>query len=66
MIDGITPKFVAEKEPSVVMKSKKLWENKNINEILKQFKSSAFLEEVVQAAKETKTDFMIAPYAANP
>jgi hypothetical protein len=72
--DGLSPKFISEKEMTPVQKAAALWAKASAetcgkevlqNEILSCFRN-AYRQEVLSAARKTGTDFMVAPYASAP
>lgn len=78
VIDGLTPRFVSDKQPNILDKSKAVWQElgqvksgSSTNErlfgtILETYGPRCFLSEIMNACLSTSTNFFIAPYSASP
>ena len=78
--DGLLPKFVSDKEPSMVTKAANVWqcakESRDLpadksntalqNEIFANYRSGVYQKEIINAATATGTDYLVAPYSSTP
>lgn len=72
VIDGLLPKLINEKQDNILLKSIELWNTVGCSDqelyykILSLYGSRCFMNEIINAASDTGTEYMVAPYASTP